>query len=166
LRRRYTDGNIDEMLAPESLTYHDVVRFLLDEGGAAGGSASLVKLVLGNGSSEELICRWLADEAHDADLENKQAGPELLKLVQARLGLSLSDVTLKNARHQTLRYVLVSEFRSDLGGKAPGQLDVVPAPPTKKELQRVRDVAALLRREHSDAYSDIADDIEHELNLP
>ena len=28
LRRRYTDGDIDEMLAPESLTYHDVVRFL------------------------------------------------------------------------------------------------------------------------------------------
>lgn len=166
LRRRYTDGDIDEMLAPESLTYHDVVRFLLDEGGAAGGSASLVKLVLGNGSSEELICSWLANEARDAELEAKQAAPELVKLVQARLGLSLSDVSLAKARHQTLRYVLVSEFRSDLGGKAPGQLDVVPAPPTKEELQRVRDVAERLRREHSDAYSDIADGIERELNLP
>ncbi len=166
LRRRYTDGDIDEMLAPESLTYHDVVRFLLDEGGGAGGSASLVKLVLGNGSSEELLCRWLANEARDAELEAKQAAPELLKLVQARLGLSLSDVSLAKARHQTLRYVLVNEFRSDLGGKAPGQLDVVPAPPTKDELQRVRDVAERLRREHADAYSDIADGIERELNLP
>lgn len=166
LRRRYTDGDIDEMLAPESLTYHDVVRFLLDEGGAAGGSASLVKLVLGNGSSEEVICRWLANEARDAELEAKQAAPELLKLVQARLGLSLAGVSLAKARHQTLRYALVNEFRSDLGGKAPGQLDVVPAPPTKEELQRVRDVAERLRREHPDAYSDIADGIERELNLP
>lgn len=166
LRRRYTDGDIDEMLAPESLTYHDVVRFLLDEGGGAGGSASLVKLVLGSGSSEELICRWLANEARDAELEAKQAAPELLKLVQARLGLSLAGVSLAKARHQTLRYVLVNEFRSDLGGKAPGQLDVVPAPPTKEELQRVRDVAERLRREHPDAYSDIADGIERELNLP
>lgn len=165
LRRRYTDGDIDEMLAPESLTYHDVVRFLLDEGGA-GGSASLVKLVLGNGSSEELICRWLANEARDAELEAKQAAPELLKLVQASLGLSLSNVSLAKARHQTLRYVLVNEFRSDLGGKAPSQLDVVPAPPTEDELQRLRDVAERLRREHADVYSDIADGIERELNLP
>lgn len=166
LRRRYTDGDIDEMLAPESLTYHDVVRFLIDEGGAAGGSASLVRLVLGNGSSEELICRWLSDDSRDAELENKQAVPELLKLVQARLGVSLSDVSLAKARHQTLRYVLVNEFRSDLRGAAPGQLDVVPAPPTKEGLQRVCDVAERLRREHPDAYSDIADGIEREFNLP
>ncbi|MBM4118988.1 PglZ domain-containing protein, partial [bacterium] len=166
LRRRYTDGDIDEMLALESLTYHDVVRFLLDEGGGADESTSLVRLVLGGGSSEELICRWLTDEACDSDLETKQAAPELLKLVQARLGLALSDVSLAKARHQTLRYVLVNELRSDLGGQAPGQLDVVPAPPTKEELQRVRDVTERLRREHPDAYSDIADGIERELNLP
>lgn len=166
LRRRYTDGDIDEMLAPDSLTYHDVVRFLLDESGAAGGAASLVKLVLGNGSSEELVCRWLADEALDAELDAKQAAPELLRLVQARLGLSLSDVSLAKARHRTLRYVLVNEFRSDLRGKAPGQLDVVPAPPSMEELQRVRYAAERLRREHPDAYNDIADGIERELNLP
>lgn len=166
LRRRYTDGDIDEMLAPESLTYHDVVRFLLDRSSAEGGSASLVKLVLGNGSSEELICRWLADDVCDADLEAKQATPELLKLVQARLGLSLSDASLVKARHQTLRYVLINEFRADLGGTVPGQLDVVPAPPTKDEMQRVRDVAERLRREHPEAYSDIADGLERELNLP
>lgn len=166
LRRRYTDGDIDEMLAPDSLTYHDVVRFLLDESGTKGGAASLVKLVLGNGSSEELVCRWLADEALDADLDAKQATPELLKLVQACLGVSLSDVSLAKARHRTLRYVLVNEFRSDLAGKVPGQLDVVPAPPSKEELQRVRDAAERLRREHPDAYSDIADGIERELNLP
>jgi hypothetical protein len=166
LRRRYTDGDIDEMLAPASLTYHDVVRFLLDESGAAGGSASLVKLVLGNGSSEELICRWLANEAHDSELEAKQASPELLKLVQARLGLSLADVSLAKARHQTLRYVLLSEFRFDLGGTVPGQLAVVPEPPTKDEAQRVREVAERLRRQHPEAYSDIADGVEREFNLP
>lgn len=166
LRLRYTDGDIDEMLAPESLTYHDVVSFLLDENGAAGRSASLVKLVLGNVSSEELICRWLASEARDVELEAKQAAPELLKLVQARLGLALSAGSLGKARHQTLRYVLINEFRSDLAGTAPGQLDVVPAPPTTDEMQRVREVAERLRREHPDGYSDIADGIERELNLP
>ena len=28
LRKEYTDGNIDEMLRPDSLSYDDVVRFL------------------------------------------------------------------------------------------------------------------------------------------
>jgi hypothetical protein len=165
LRRRYTDGDIDNMLAPHTLTYHDVVRFLLDEGGATGGSVSLVKLVLGNLSSEEIICRWLANEARDAELEAKHAAPELLKLVQARLGLSLSDVGLAKARHKTLRYVLVNEFCFDLGAKPPSQLDIVPAARTTDELQRVRDVAERLRREHPDGYCDIADGIERELNL-
>lgn len=166
LRRRYTDGDIDEMLAPESLTYHDVVRFLLQESIEGGGQASLVKLVLGYGSSEELICRWLANEECDAELNSKQAAPELLRLVQARLGLSLApDVGLAKARHQTLRYVLISEFRSDLGGTPPGQLAVVPHPTTKEEIQLVREVAEHLRRDYPDAYSDIADGIERELDL-
>ncbi len=166
LRRRYTDGDIDEMLAPASLTYQDVVRFLVDQNSTEGGSASLVKLVLGNGSSEELICRWLADDAWDADLEAKQAVPELLKLIQARLGLSLSDASLLKVRHQTLRYLLINEFRADLAGKAPSQLDVIPTPPTKEEMQRVRDVAERLRDEYPDAYGGIADGLEGELNLP
>ena len=166
LMRRYTGSDIDEMLAPESLTYHDVVRFLLQEGVEGGGQASLVKLVLGHGSSEELICRWLASEECDAELNSKQAAPELLRLVQARLGLSLTpDVGLAKARHQTLRYVLISEFRSDLGGTPPGQLAVVPLPTTKEEIQLVREVAEHLRRDYPDAYSDIADGIERELDL-
>lgn len=166
LRRRYTDGDIDEMLAPTSLTYQDVVKFLVDSTSTEGGSASLVKLVLGKGASEELICRWLADDAWDADLEAKQAVPELHKLVQARLGLPLSDISLVKARHQTLRYVLINEFRADLASEAPSQLNVIPTPPTKDEMQRVRDVAERLRHEYPDAYTEIADGLERELNLP
>ena len=169
LRQWYTDGDIDQLLAPESLTYHDVVRFLLRESGEGGGRASLVKLVLGNGSSEQLVCRWLVDNESgrlDAELESKQAAPELLRLVQARLGLGFApDVGLAKARHQTLRYVLVNEFRLDHGDTLPAQLSVVSSPATKDETQRVREVAERLRRDHPDAYSDIADGIEREFNL-
>jgi len=170
LRRRYTDGDIDDMLAPESLTYHDVVRFLAQGGGEGGGPASLVKLVLGGGSSEELICRWLAHperEGLDAKLESKLAGPELLRLVKTRLGCPVApDGELATARHQTLRYVLVNEFRSDLRTPPPASLALVPSPPTKEEAQRVGDVAERLRRDHPDAYCAIADGIEQELGLP
>ena len=165
LRRRYTDGDIDEMLAPASLTYHDVVRFLLDESGQGAGSGSLVKLVMGSGSSEELICRWLADESRDAELDAKQAGPELLKLVHSRLGLDCGEVSLAKARHQTLRYLLVNEFRLDLAGQAPAALSLIPPPPTKDEASRIREVADRLRREHGNAYVAIADRLEEELAL-
>ena len=166
LRRRCTDGDIDRMLEPTSLTYHDIVRFMADENGGAGGSASLVKLVLGNHPSETLLCRWLAKAEIDAALEAKDATPELLRLVQARLGLPLSGIGLAKARHQVLRYVLINEFRADLDGAGPSALDVVPAPSSSQEMQRVREVAEHLRAEHPDAYGDIADGIERELNLP
>lgn len=166
LRRRYTDGDIDEMLAPASLTYHDVVRYLSQEDGAPGGSASLVRLVLGSGTSEELISRWLGDSRYSEEIEAKGATEELFKLVHARLGLALPHADIIKARHQTLRYVLINEFRSDLLGNVPAQLDLVPSLSTKDELQRVRAVALHLRRDHADAYTGIADAIERELALP
>jgi hypothetical protein len=167
LRRKYTDGDIDGMLAPDSLTYHDVVRFLLDESGTGSGAASLVKLVLGSGSSEELICRWLVGSEKDSELEAKQAAGELLKLVQSRLGLvSEADTALSKVRHQTQRYVLVNEFRSDLSCDPPPQeLSVVPAPATKEASQRIRDIAERLRGGHPETYTAIADGIERELEL-
>jgi hypothetical protein len=165
LRRRYTDGDIDGMLAPDSLTYQDIVRFLSDESSQGAGSGSLVRLVLGAGPSEELVCRWLAEEKHDAELEAKQAGPELLRLVQSRLGLQCSDASLTKARHQTLRYLLVNEFRLDLAVAPPSALALVPSPTTKDEAARIREVAERLRREHGPAYIALADRLEEELGL-
>lgn len=163
LRTRYTDGDIDELLAPESLAYGDIVRFLAQR---KGEEASLLRLVLGEGSSEALIARWLSSEAHDTELEAKQATAELFKLVGARLGFTLSAQTpLAKARHQTLRYVLVGEFRDDLTCDPPDGLRIVPEPANKEEHQRIRDIASLLRSQHADRYSQMADGVEDELNL-
>lgn len=163
LRKQFTDGDIDEMLAPESLSYHDVVRFL---GQTGSGSGSLVKLVLGSGSSEDLISTWLASESHDAALESKLAQPELYKLVNARLGLEIdADTPLGKARHQTLRYVLVNEFRSDLGCTPPDSLSLIAEPGIKEERQRIGAVAATLRKKYGDAYIGLADGIEQEFGL-
>jgi len=163
LRCKFTDGDIDGMLAPESLSYQDVVQLLRQEGGP---QTSLVKLVLGEGPSETLIARWLATEAFDEALSDKQASPELYRLLQARLGLTLDPATpLPKARHQALRYVLVGEFRSDLTGAPPATLAVVPAPATKEERQRLRDLAAQLRGQHASRYAEIADGLEAELSL-
>lgn len=163
LRRQYTDGDIDEMLKPEGLTYHDVERFLGQEGSAKG---SLLKLVLGSAGSESLLAKWLASDQHDAQVEAKLAQPELYRLIHARIGLALDEGTpLAKARHQTLRFVLINEFRSDLAGGAPDCVAVVPEPATAEERQRIGAVAAELRAKYGDDYIGLADGIEGELGL-
>jgi hypothetical protein len=165
LRKRYTDGEIDEMLRPETVRYADVARYLSIEPGA---QASLLKLVLGEGSSEHLLTKWLAEPETDAGIEDKQARAELFGLIRSRLGLELApDASLAQARHRLFRYVLVNEFRGDLDGTPPKALDVVPSIPGKEEHGRVRQIADTLRKRDDceDAYREAADRVEAELKL-
>ena len=163
MRAQYTDGDIDEMLASESLTYADVVGFL---GQQRGGSGSLVKLVLGSGSSENLLTKWLGSDEDDAALEAKLAQPELYKLVNARVGLEIEpETSLAKARLQTLRYVLVNEFRADLSDNEPDALSMVSLPTNKEERVRIGALAIGLRQKHGDAYIEHADAIEKEFGL-
>lgn len=162
LRATYTDGEIDEMLAPEGVGYRDVANFLASDGGASG---SLLKLALGEGSSEVLLSRWIVEDDKDPLIEEKGATQELFKLVSTRLGLSIArGSTLAQARHQLVRYVLINEFRQDLEAAAPKQLDIVLAPSTQEEHKRIHEVATTVRRT-SDRYAALADGIEQELNL-
>jgi len=164
LRKRYTDGDIDEILAPDSLNYQDIVRFLSQEGSST--QTSLVKLVLGEGTSEELITRWLGNSVHDSELDAKNATQELYKLVQSRLGFALApDTALSKARRQLIRYVLVNEFRSDLTCEAPSSLNIVPSVPSTDEHQRVRAIAENLRKHYAESYIELADSIESEMTL-
>ncbi|MES9819572.1 MAG: PglZ domain-containing protein [Candidatus Thiodiazotropha sp.] len=164
LRNEYTDGDIDEMLRPDSLSYNDVVRFL---GKGESGSGSLVKLVLRGSSSEELLIDWIISEDKDEELESKLAEPELFRLIHARLGLYIdADTPLAKARHQTVRYLLINEFRSDLGCDAPAALKLVPEPSHKDESKHIATVTAGLRANHGTFYMALADDIEKEFDLP
>lgn len=163
LRQKYTDGEIDEFLKVESLTYQDVENFL-DQ--SEFGSGSVLKLVLGNGSSETLISKWLALDEHDDALVEKGAQAELYKLVRARLGLPLAaDATLTKARHLVARYILVNEFRADLSAAPPAGLDVVPTPANKDEYQRGENVVRDLRSRYAGAYIALADSVEKEFSL-
>jgi hypothetical protein len=160
----HTDGDIDRLLAPDNLTYEDVVRFLAQGG---SGQPSVLRVILGEGSSEALLSRWLADETTDADIVGRKAIPELFALIEARFGIPVTqDMSLQKTRHQTLRYVLVNEFRGDLSCPAPDTLAIVPTTRTKDEHQRIIEVAGLLRAKHATQYVKIADGIEAELGIP
>ena len=153
------------MLAPESLTYDDVVAYL--EQAQTGGQGSILKAIFGGASSELLLTHWLADDARDEEIVAKQALPELLRLIESRLGLSLpDDTTADDARAKTSRFALVNEFRDDYAGEPPASLSMLQSPSSKEQLLRVREVTDGLRRgAHADRYAELADKIEQSLNL-
>lgn len=162
LRKTFTDGQIDELLR-DGVSYGDIVSFL---GQAGGAQASVLRTLLGDGSSEALLARWLASDELDAAILEKGAAEELLRLIEARLGLPLAtDTTLGEARGRTLRYLLVGEFRSDLTCDPPVELSRIPMPSSRELVARVREVAGRLRREHPDRYVELADQVERELGL-
>lgn len=160
----YTQGQIDEMLAATNLTYLDVVSLFKQQ--KNGGSASLLKLVLGEGNSSELLANWLASDACDLDLTSKGAVPELFKLVTAYLELPMDPAAdLIKARRQVCRYVLINEFRCDLAGIPPASLSVVSATSIDASRKAVRDTAKAFREHDAVSYVEWADRIQSELQL-
>ena len=115
LRKRFTDVAIDEMLGSDKLTYADLARMTEDTGAADG--ASLLKSIFGDTDTRATIANWIADESHDGEIDQKGAGGELRRALQARLGLEMSEGTaLAKMRAVAARFVLGNEFR--LGLKA------------------------------------------------
>src|SRR6185437_4159109 len=128
LRRRYTDGTIDEILAPDRVAYADLARVLSDKPGSE--PPSLLKAIFHDqAGSGALLAAWLASGERDGEIEAKEAKGELVKLLRARLGLTLPpEDTLAKMRAMARRYVLGSEFRADLRCPPPPSLDGVPTP--------------------------------------
>jgi hypothetical protein len=162
LRQRYTDGVIDEMLAPERVSYNDLARASSDT--SSTEPPSILKSIFHSISGNEgIIASWLATDERDAEIEAKEAVRELVKLVRSKLGLELpDDALLTRLRSITLRYVLAGEFRSALSCAAPLTLDAIPAPKTKDEEAAVGGLARLLRTRFTESYPAIADRVEAE----
>jgi len=165
LRQRYTDGVIDEMLAPERVTYEDLARASSDSSSAE--PPSLLKGIFHDASGNDgLLAAWLANDARDSDIVTKEATRELVKLVKSRLGLELpEDAALAKLRAVTLRYVLAGEFRSDLSCPPPACLEGVASPKTKDDEAALRELAHRLRTGFAEAYAALADRVEEELGL-
>jgi hypothetical protein len=165
LRQRYTDGVIDEMLAPERVSYEDLARASSDTSSAE--PPSLLRAIFHDTTGNDgLLGAWLASDARDNEIETKEAVRELTKLVLSRLGLQIpEDTSLAKLRSITLRYVLTGEFTSDLTCVPPAILDAVPAPNTKEEETAVKALARQLRTGFPEAYPAMADRVEAELGL-
>jgi hypothetical protein len=164
LRDRYTDGVIDELTDRPGVGYVELAEAAMGREGAEPPSI-LKGLFPAARGGDDLVAAWLASSAKDEAIVAKHGTSELVKLVRSRLGLELSaDLAVAKLRAVTLRYVLGSEFRSDLAGAAPPSLDAVPVP-KNGNLERVRSCAHRLRTDFVDTYAELADRIEDELGL-
>ena len=162
LRQKYTDGDIDDLLLPDAVMYED----LAAAAGTDGGPSLLKAIFRDAPGSDAIVATWLVSDDRDAEIAEKGAVRELLRLIQSRLGLEVpDDASLIKARSATLRYVLGGEFRSDLTGPAPASLDAVPSPRTKDHDTSVREMASRLRTSFPSLYSEMADSVEQELGL-
>ena len=113
LRRHFTQGRVDKMLAPTKVSYTDIAAYLRQ--GGEGIEASVLHTFFVGARSETLIARWLAEEESDAAIAEKEAKEELFTLIESRLGLAVpTGDALAEARAKVVRHVLVNEFRSDL----------------------------------------------------
>ncbi len=165
LRRRYTDGAIDDLLAFGRATYQDLARAASDT--SSSEPPSILRTVFHDArDTDSLLATWLAVASRDAELEEKGARPELVKLVCSRLGIELPlDAALAKLRAVVLRAVLAGEFRLDLRCPPPHSLDGVPKPIEGSAETATRDVAAKLRTMFADFYPALADRVEAELGL-
>ena len=165
LREYYTDGVIDEILAPAALTYRDVSRIV--SAGSAAEPPSILKGIFHSATGAEgILAAFLAGDNRDTEIGVKEATRELRKLALSRLGLELpEDAAPAKLRTRILRYVLAGEFRSDLGCPPPASLAGVPSPRAKADENALRDLAKRLRADFADAYEGLADQIEEELRL-
>lgn len=166
LRRRMTDGVIDELLSSERLGYEDLRRLLEAPEGEA--TTSILRTILRDSSTAEgLLADWLANDANDHEIEEKHAKGELLALLRSRLALEPdASASLAALRTLALRYVLVGEFRGDLIGiPAPPELDIVAKPPNQEVLGVVRKLARQLRAGHADAYVSVSDAVDRDLQV-
>ena len=163
LRQQYSDGQIDEMLASDSIIYEDIVGLLKAE----NGRKSMLRVIFDKAhSNADLIADWMATPESNAAVMEKSAKGELFKLVGSRLGLELADeMHLDEARTKTVRYVLAGEFRDDFEGEPPPATAMIPVPKTKEHIKFIREVAQALRQRHGDAYIKIADKVEADLRL-
>ena len=163
MRDIFSDGVIDEMLAPEALTFGDIVGLLEQSG---DGRGSLLNVVFGTEDNIAAVAQWLADHSFDETLLKKGAAAELLKLIESRAGLKgLVETDLVGGRRKFGRYLLLAEFRQDLRCEPPASIAMIPAPSVKEHREFCRKILDHLRTRHKQAFEIMADMVEREFGL-
>ena len=91
LREFMSDGDIDEVVSRPRLTFSDAAALIAQRG--TKEPVSILKVIFPSSDTASLLAAWIAQPDRDAELEAKDGRAELLRLISARIGLSLPDET-------------------------------------------------------------------------
>ncbi len=163
MREKFSDGVIDEMLAPANLTFTDIMGLLQQSTGEKG---SLLNVVFGTQDNVAAVAHWVADPEVDKTVQAKGATAELLKLVESRAGFKeIKESELSAGRQKLIRYLLLSEFREDLRCEPPATTKMIPMPATKDHREFCHKVLDHIRTRYVPAFQFMADAVESEFGL-
>lgn len=164
MRKVFSDGVIDEMLAPDGLTYADILTLLEQDNG--GERTSLLPGILGSRDNVAMVATWVADAGQDEELTKKEIAAELLKLIESRAGfVAEPGAGLDEIRTKFRRFLLANEFREDLACDAPTSLSMVPTPGGKEPREFCRKVLDHMRTRHNAEFEIMADAVESDFGL-
>ena len=124
--------------------------------------------IFSTGISSEIVLHFMAETALDAQIEDRQATPNLSVLLSSTLGVTLpAELTIQALRAQAVRLLLVTELVEALGETVPQQLSTVPLAESHVARQTAVDVARSWRgsRKYVGAYVEWADRIQDEIGL-
>lgn len=158
-------AEIEKQVEAGKLTLAD-----LDALAAKGGEVSkgLLTLIFGTGNPQEIALAFLTHRSHDEEINKKEAGEELRKLLRQEFDLTTFDhASLDDIRCLLSRHVLLTELVVGLGQALPSRLASAPVASTAEGRKACVDLAKVwrLRWDLRESYVTAARRVEGEFAL-
>jgi hypothetical protein len=131
-------------------------------------STGVLTLIFGTANPQEVALAFLHDDQHDEEIEKKDAGKELRRLLQVSFDIELPAAeALSNWRVKLGRHVLVTDLFAVLKKQVPSSLSSVSVAQSMGGVDACVRLARTWRnnREHRDSYVAVANKTEQELVL-
>ena len=131
-------------------------------------STGVLKLIFGTANPQEVALAFLHDDRYDATIGTKEAGKELLQLLQISFDIELPAAEgVSTWRGRLGRHVLLTDLFAALKKQVPSSLSAVPAARSRGGIDACVRLARTWRnsRDARDIYAAVAGKVEQDLAL-
>src|SRR5262249_23575503 len=128
----------------------------------------VLALVFGTANPQDVALALLSTDKHDAEVEKKEARPDLLTLLASAYDIEFpAETTLPEARDRLARHVLLTDFVAGLGSSVPPPLVSARVASSPSGFDLCVTVARhwRLRRDVRDSYVAAAHKVENEFSI-
>jgi hypothetical protein len=133
-----------------------------------GEATGVLQLIFGTGDPVEVALKFLSDASLDERIQDKQALPELARLMNAKFGASATNEEgVEHFRMRLARHLLATDLAATLTGELSAQLRAVPRATDAAAIEACAQLAKTWRnrRDLQQSYAEHAGRVAKELNL-